>query len=88
MNTIKLKKNINVISYLLTIMLLIYLNIVSGFMVLFKSWGGEIIYRYTDVTGSLVVAESKIIPLMILFAYIFLSSVYFISVGWNVLKNE
>jgi len=82
-----MSKKIKAAIYVLTILLLIYVTLSSGFDVLWHSLGGTILYYHKqlpmtdDYTG-----EATIIPAIILFIYVFSSSIYFITIGWKKLK--
>lgn len=84
-----MNKRIKIVSYVLTILFLVYLTLISGFDVLWHFLGGNIIYFHPlmPLTEEYV-SEGTLMVSILLFYYVVFSGIYFIRIGWRGLKDE
>ena len=84
-----MNKTIGIISYILTILYILYALVNSGFDVLWQSIGGNILYYVEGLPLTEEFSgEGAVVPNILLFIYVLLSGIYFIRIGWEKLKLE
>lgn len=82
-----MNKKIGIVCFILTILLIIYINFLSLLNVVWLSIGGIILYYVPGLPVNDVYAgEATFIPTVLLFLYTFISGIYFIRLGWRKIK--
>ena len=86
---VRMNKVIKIISYIMTILFLVYMIMVSGFDVLWFSMGGEVLYYHPELPLTEEYSgQGNLMPALLLFIYVLLSGIYFIKIGYKGLKNN
>jgi hypothetical protein len=83
-----MKKTIRIISYILSIILFLYLIFVNGWMIYWYIIGGKafIYYPYLPLTDDYA-GEISLQPIIITEIYIIITAIYFIRMDWKTIKT-
>ena len=85
----KMNKKINILAYIITMILCGYLLMANALVLYLKYLGAKIVFFHPslpfteDYSG-----EFNLIPLILQFLFITISSIYFAKIGWNKLKTS